>query len=103
MRVILLSSLIILFIGCGKVEKENKDSANDKDAESSIDTAVLGSDIVIDESSFPDEFFRNYVKEEIDTDKDGKLNQKEIMNVEWIHANGITYLEDYDYNKIKSL
>ncbi len=36
--------------------------------------------IDIDEESFPDEILREYVKEEFDTDNDGKLSSSEISN-----------------------
>ena len=41
-------------------------------------TARAAGDVEINESNFPDEIFRNYVKENIDTDGNGILSQEEI-------------------------
>ena len=44
--------------------------------------------VVIDEENFPDEAFRNFVRNNYDTDGDGMLSQAEIDSVEWINVAG---------------
>ena len=40
--------------------------------------------VAINETNFPDSVFRNYVKEEFDTNKDGYLDKAEIQSVQMI-------------------
>lgn len=47
------------------------------------------SGLEIDEKSFPDDSFRNYVKENIDIDSDGYLSDREIYGAEAIDVSGI--------------
>lgn len=44
-------------------------------------------DVIIDENSFPDEVFRAYVQEKLDTDKNGILSEQEIRDVKKIQTN----------------
>ena len=62
-------------------------------------------DIAIDGDHFQDETFRNYVSENFDNDKDGKLSEKEIDNVTGINVSlseieslkGIEYFSKLTY------
>ena len=56
-------------------------------------------DIAIDGDHFQDETFRNYVSENFDNDKDGKLSEKEIDNVTEIDVSesGIASLRGIEY------
>ena len=53
-------------------------------------TARAEGNVAINETNFPDETFRAYVSEEIDTDKDGELSPEEIQKVTEV------YLADTD-------
>ncbi len=52
-------------------------------------------DVAIDETNFPNEAFRKYVKENFDTNKDGKLSTTE--------ANSVTYLSVAKMNTVTDL
>ena len=45
-------------------------------------------DVAINATNFPDEIFRQYVKDNFDTNKDGKLDSKEIANAKYINLEG---------------
>ena len=49
-------------------------------------------DVAINATNFPDVIFRQYIKDNFDTNKDGKLNSKEIANATSMNLDG-------DYNK----
>ena len=49
-------------------------------------------DVAINATNFPDAIFRQYIKDNFDTNKDGKLNSKEIANATSMNLDG-------DYNK----
>ena len=89
---------------------EYHDAANNKDCYFEFDPTVklyadgewingLDGLCVIDEDSFPDETFRNYVLEEIDTDEDQVLSEEEAAEVEELDVfeMNITTLEGIEY------
>ncbi len=53
------------------------------------DQLPFSTDIIIDEENFPDESFRDYIKQQFDHDKDGRLREYEIE-----HATSIFELEE---------
>ena len=59
--------------------------------------AADGDAVVIDESTFPDKVFRQYVLDEVDKNSDGELSQSEIDN-----CNGI-FLSRDGYKNIENL
>ncbi|WP_072469122.1 InlB B-repeat-containing protein [Urinicoccus massiliensis] len=56
-------------------------------------------DVAINETNFPDETFREYVKTKFDTDKNGILSQEELNDVTSIEVRdkGITTLQGIEY------
>ena len=61
--------------------------------------AFAADDVVIDETNFPDEGFREYVKKEFDTSKDNFLSAAEIAAANRIHVEGkpITSIKGIEY------
>ncbi len=53
-----------------------------------IETYAAEGDVAIDEAHFPDDYFRNYVKDRFDENKDGNLSQDELDKVKYIHISG---------------
>ncbi len=66
------------------LEPESEDIPVSDDIPASDD--VVLENIPIDEAHFPDELFRRYISEEIDTDKDGILSRTEIENTTEINV-----------------
>lgn len=73
---------------CGCKEAKTKDAVTATDAQGNIIKAALpagdtpgipeGTRVKVDEKNFPDEKFRNYISENIDTDHDGELDASEL-------------------------
>ena len=61
--------------------------------------AFAADDVVIDETNFPDEGFREYVKKEFDKDNNGSLSAEEIAAANRIHVTGkpITSIKGIEY------
>ena len=61
--------------------------------------AFAADDVVIDETNFPDEGFREYVKKEFDKDNNGSLSAEEIAAANRIHVEGkpITSIKGIEY------
>ena len=85
---ILITMLFFIFIGCAENEENNDDNPYPKN------------DIIIDETTFPDDLFREYIKDEIDKDRDDKLSSNEIAAVEEICINA---LDDEKYANLSSI
>ncbi len=75
-------------------EKSNEAEIQALSAENEI-VAYASTDVAINEANFPDAVFRQYVKDEIDTDGNGKLSQSEISNHREIYCSekGISSLK----------
>ena len=86
--IVLLATLI--FSGCSKSEEK----ADDVIAVDEIEG------VAINEKSFPDDVFRDYVKEEFDLNGDKVLSDKEISEVDTIILDGI---KEPKYREIKSI
>ena len=78
---------LVMFIGCLPLN--------------TIETYAAEGDVAIDEAHFPNENFRNYVKENFDTDKDGNLSQVERDHVKVIdvHYSNIGNLKGIEHFK----
>ncbi|RKM57963.1 leucine-rich repeat domain-containing protein [Butyrivibrio sp. X503] len=59
--------------------------------------------IKVDESVFPDEIFRGYISEFVDTDKDGFLSKEEIDSVKQIFVRASTDERYHDITSIKGI
>ena len=94
----------ILLTGCAKDVETNIEDILNEDAstvattEETISEEVSG--IKIDESSFPDKIFRDYISEIVDKDMNGFLNDEEIESTTSIQVSGST---DDTYHDITSV
>ena len=62
-------------------------------------TVSAAGDVKINEKNFPDSVFRDYVKENFDKNKDGKLSSSEVKNATSVNVMGvsITSLKGIEY------
>lgn len=86
--IVLLATL--LFSGCSKSEEK----ADELIAVDEIEG------VAINEKSFPDDVFRDYVKEELDLNDDNVLSDNEISEIDTIILDGI---KEPKYREIKSI
>ena len=79
------------------VYAENNDGTDNSSLMLSVPKPEGG--ILIDEDHFPDENFRKYVSENLDSDMDGWLDASEIASITYINVNslGIESLEGIEY------
>lgn len=71
-----------------------------EETDSWIESSDLTTEIVIDQNTFPDANFRDYVLTEIDKDDSGSLSEEEIANTTEIYLGGN---EDCSYNDIRGI
>lgn len=64
--------------------KEIKENDTEKPNPAADGEETVGQELPIDEAHFPDANFREYIKDEFDTDRNGSLSQEEIIAVEEI-------------------
>ena len=81
------------------VSEETVNTSEENKKEVSIDNCSDGK-LLINEKNFPDENFRDYIRNEFDSNKDGVMNQNEIRTVSSI---GIYGANDNNWEKIESL
>ncbi len=101
----LLLGTAIFFVGCNNnnvVVNEPVEEANQTIQEES-NNQKQEQLVAIDENSFPDEVFRQYISDRFDKDTDGVLNEMELRNVADIYITGIDNEEGSSYPGIKSL
>ncbi len=60
-------------------------------------------DVAINATNFPDEIFGRYVKEKFDTNKDGKLNSKEIAAATYINLECDNNIDNDNAKSIKGI
>lgn len=108
-RIIVLTIICsAALLGCGKKDKEpNREPVSTTSlTESSVvseNTSYIEEEIdgiKIDENTFPDEIFRDYIKSKIDKDKNEYLSDEEIGRITEISINGS---KDEKYHDLKSL
>lgn len=79
--------------------EEDSESVSDEEGYFSTIEASIKDDVEINESTFPDDGFRNYVKENYDVNKDGKLNAGEIRAVTKMKI----FNEDYTIQSLEGI